>query len=265
MYESYIDRKIGGSILLIEDDQSHAAFIRRVFEDDSSGWKIDHVTSIKDAREWLNLRKDGPTATVIADYRLPDGTGLDLAGGTKSPEEIGFPLIILTGVGSEKLAVLTLKSGAMDYVVKGSEELQHLPVIVKYVLREWDLIQERKSTEESLKKFIGDLERANSDLEEFVEKLSHDLMISLSNVQSCSNAIKERCGEKIDDASSEDLVRIKEEAEKISMLMDSLFESLVPIHLDSSFIKLCNAKLLYLKHGRKSDLIEGPRDKEIQG
>jgi DNA-binding response OmpR family regulator len=259
-----MNRKIGGSILLIEDDQSHAAFIRRVFEDDSAGWQTNHVASVKDAREWLGLRKDDPPSVVIADYRLPDGTGLDLAGGAKSPEEIGFPLIILTGVGSEKLAVLTLKSGAMDYVVKGSEELQQLPVIVKHVLREWDLIQERKSTEESLKKFISDLERANSDLEEFVEKLSHDLMISLSNVQSRSNAVKERCGEKLDDASNEDLCKINEEMEKVSMLIDSLFESLVPIYLDSSFIKLCNAKLLYLKHGRKSGSNEVSVERETQ-
>ena len=141
---------------------------------------IHHVSNISDALKWLELNRESPPTLVISDYRLPDGNGLELAKNAQSPDEVGFPLIILTGVGSEKLAVQTIKSGAMDYIVKSGEELRQLPRIAVHVIREWDLIMERKASEEELKNFINDLEKSNSNLEEFMDNISHDLEIALS-------------------------------------------------------------------------------------
>ena len=36
-------------VLLVEDEESHAELIRRVFEERNPSWRIDHVASIKDA------------------------------------------------------------------------------------------------------------------------------------------------------------------------------------------------------------------------
>src|SRR5512136_706682 len=115
------------AIMLVEDEEAHAAMICRIFEEDSPNWSIHHVASIKEASEWLEQSRESPPKLVISDYRLPDGTGLDLAKDATSPEEVGFPLIIMTGVGSEKLAIQSIRSGAMDYVVKGGDELRQLP------------------------------------------------------------------------------------------------------------------------------------------
>ncbi len=125
------------SIMLVEDNVGHAAFIRRLFEESDSRWRIHHVMSLRDALRWIEEKRDGPFL-VIADYLLPDGCGLDLAGNAKTPLEVGFPLIILTGFGSEKIAVQSFKSGAIDYVVKDAESMQKLPEIVKGDLRKWE-------------------------------------------------------------------------------------------------------------------------------
>ena len=231
------------TILLVEDEESHAEVVRRFFEEDSPDWLIHHVSNISDAQKWLELNRESPPTLVISDYKLPDGNGLELAKNAQSPEEVGFPLIILTGVGSEKLAVQTIKSGAMDYIVKSGEEMRQLPRIAVYVIREWDLIAERKASEEELKNFINDLEKSNSNLEEFMDNISHDLDISLSSIQDFSKMLTEKYADKLDETALDYLKNVKIATEKASKLVDSMFEYLVPIYFDSSLIRLYNAKL----------------------
>jgi DNA-binding response OmpR family regulator len=231
------------TILLVEDEESHAEVIRRIFEEDSPDWLINHVSSISEALEWLERNHEKPPTLVISDYKLPDGNGLELAKNAQSPEDVGFPLIILTGVGSEKLAVQTIKSGAMDYIVKSGEEMRQLPRIAVHIIREWDLIMERKASEDELKSFINDLERSNSNLEEFMDNISNDLEISLSSIQDFSKMLTEKYADKLDETALDYLTNVKIATEKASELVDSMFEYLVPIYFDSSLIRLYNAKL----------------------
>jgi len=138
------------TLLLVEDDEGHAELIKRVFAECNSEWDIHHVFNLKDAFKCLD--NDDPPSFIIADYCLPDGDGLELTRGAKKPEDMNIPLIILTAYGTEELAVRSLKSGAMDYVVKTTERFRELPWIVERTLREWENIAERKKAEIELVK-----------------------------------------------------------------------------------------------------------------
>lgn len=165
-------------ILLVEDEEAHALLVRRIFEENDDEWKIDHVTSIGEAKKWIDGHI-GQDFLVISDYRLPDGTGLDLTGGAEHSMGMKFPFIIITGVGSEKLAVRSLKSGAMDYVVKG-DDLRQLPQVAGSVLREWDRIKERRNAEIDLREYINSLEQSSADPDEFMDKIAQYLETSLT-------------------------------------------------------------------------------------
>ncbi|MGO9021417.1 MAG: PAS domain S-box protein, partial [Syntrophobacteraceae bacterium] len=67
---------------------------------------------------------------VLADMRLPGGTGLDLILKT---QELGLPIptVVITGSGSEEIAVTALKLGASDYVVKRGDFLARIPWILE--------------------------------------------------------------------------------------------------------------------------------------
>jgi predicted transcriptional regulator/FixJ family two-component response regulator len=141
-------------ILLVEDDVGHAALIRRIFEDSGSRAEFHHQANLRDALRWVKENR-GRSFLVIADYLLPDGCGIDLSGNADRPLDVGFPLIILTGYGSEKIAVQAFKSGAMDYVVKDAESLERLPEIVRDALRKWRLYQRRAAAEDDMER-LGD-------------------------------------------------------------------------------------------------------------
>jgi two-component system cell cycle sensor histidine kinase/response regulator CckA len=77
---------------------------------------------------------------VLADYRLPDWTGMDaLAVLQKHRGEI--PLVLVTGTLGDELAVECLRQGVADYVVK--QNLSRLPLVVRRVL------DERRAREDS--------------------------------------------------------------------------------------------------------------------
>ena len=52
--QSSVSEKDIKQILLVEDEEAHALLIRRIFEENDCGWKIDHVESIREAKKWIN-------------------------------------------------------------------------------------------------------------------------------------------------------------------------------------------------------------------
>ena len=54
---------------------------------------------------------------IISDYRMPNGTGLDLLSSLEK-EGHQIPVIIMTGYSSVEHAVMSLRSGAIDYLTK---------------------------------------------------------------------------------------------------------------------------------------------------
>ncbi|VUT26017.1 MAG: Bacterioopsin transcriptional activator [Candidatus Methanolliviera sp. GoM_oil] len=152
-------------LLLVEDEESHAKLVKRAFEE--SEWEISHVSSLEGALKWLD--ENERPSLIIADYRLPDGSGLDLTRGAEKPKDIEVPVIILTAYGTEELAVRSLKFGAMDYVVKSSERFEELPWIAERVRQGWEKTIEQKRAEE-------DLRESNKRYYELIENVDSIIM-----------------------------------------------------------------------------------------
>src|SRR5205807_9774581 len=75
---------------------------------------------------------------VLLDHGLPDATGLDVL---PQLRELGLSVVMVTGMGSESLAVEAMRKGAVDYVVKDSSYLDALPQVVERALRHHDLMR----------------------------------------------------------------------------------------------------------------------------
>ena len=212
------------TILLVEDNDAHAALICRIFEENSCGvaWQVNRVSCIKEALKWIET--NGKPSLIIADYLLPDGNGIDLVkcGSRDDGIHDGIPLIIITAYGSERLAVHSLKSGAMDYVAKRIEDLKTLPWTAERVLREWQNIVERKKAEEELRKKNRELENFNRELEEILHIISHDLKSPLFSIRSLVHII-------IEDSDKKEMVKYLKLIEKNTENMWNLVDMLIKI------------------------------------
>jgi len=81
-------------ILLVEDNEDHAALIARAFESHSGHTKLEVAGSIAEARA---LMAESTPDLVLTDYRLPDGTSTELLPG--EGEEGQCPIVVMTSQG----------------------------------------------------------------------------------------------------------------------------------------------------------------------
>ncbi len=142
------------NILLVEDDPDHASLINRAFETEMH-YRLVITTSLAQAKSLINHT---PPDLVITDIRLPDGQGTELLA-----PATGFPTIVMTSHGDEKVAVSAMKSGAAEYIVKTQESLASLPRTANRVMREWRLVIDQKLAREHQQRLTAILE-ATPDL-----------------------------------------------------------------------------------------------------
>ena len=118
-------------VLLVEDDPDHATLARQVLEHDLCDVSVSHAADLATARE---LCAGSTWSLVVLDNRLPDGSGLELL---QTLRELapGVPVLVLTGEGSERIAVEAFRQGAADYVVKANGYLDELSGRVRSLLR----------------------------------------------------------------------------------------------------------------------------------
>ncbi len=133
-------------VLLVEDNADHAELARRSIITGNSNIALTIVDGYVAARQWL--RNEEPDL-LISDLNLPDGRGLDFLRVDKL--SIGYPVLLITSISDEHLAVEAIKGGAMDYIVKRPETYRDLPHTIQRVLNEWELLIERTYVEQSLR------------------------------------------------------------------------------------------------------------------
>ncbi|HEX6269890.1 MAG TPA: GAF domain-containing protein [Anaerolineales bacterium] len=128
-------------ILYVEDEIAHVELARRTlgeaFHEKSM---LYHRDSLRGALEFLEVEPD--IDLVLTDLRLPDGSGLDLV--KKIKERQSSPAVVLvTGQGDQEIAVAALKAGAADYLVKQSDYLHRLPVVISNAVAQNRLLREQ--------------------------------------------------------------------------------------------------------------------------
>jgi len=123
-------------ILLIEDSEHDALALRRALRtSEEAAFELEHLERAEtalDRPQSAGLDHD----VCVLDYNLPGLSGLEagLLFMKKVPE---MPLVLLTGEGSEDLAVQALQAGFYDYVVKDPRAgyLKILPTLLRDVVR----------------------------------------------------------------------------------------------------------------------------------
>lgn len=105
-------------MLVVDDDDAYRSGLINLLRQlkQEMNMQIREASTGAEAGEIL---KDYAADCILLDYQLPGGSGLEwierLVGGTTDRA-----VIMVTGNGSEEVAVAAMKNGAVDYLVKGS-------------------------------------------------------------------------------------------------------------------------------------------------
>jgi putative two-component system response regulator len=102
------------SVLLVEAEGDSARVTTKAIEGALANVSVVHAVDLRSANE---LCRSSRWALAVVDDKLADGSGLEFLKQIK--ERIpSLPVLMLTGAGSEEIAIEAFRCGASDYVVK---------------------------------------------------------------------------------------------------------------------------------------------------
>lgn len=134
------------SILIAEDEESFLQVLIAVLE----ATQQYTISSCETGDEAIEALTRSQYDIIILDHKMPGKTGLNVLQWLHEQKVI-TPVIMLTGVGSESIAVEVMKLGAYDYVRKDRFDKQHFPIIVRSVYERFLFKQERERKENDAK------------------------------------------------------------------------------------------------------------------
>jgi PAS domain S-box-containing protein len=118
-------------VLYVEDDRADQERTHRHLARHAPHIKLTVAGTVAEALERVTV---GDMDALLAGYRLPDGTALDLLDAVKA-RGLEVPVVLMTGSGDADVAVRLLKAGATDYLVKRGDYLITLPVVLESACR----------------------------------------------------------------------------------------------------------------------------------
>jgi two-component system, NtrC family, response regulator HydG len=149
-------------LLIVEDDIAYAQILESFLT--RHGFAISHSSNLKNAEKLVQQKKFD---LFLLDYRLPDGTGLDLLQTVKgkTPE---IPVVLMTGFNDVRLVVRAMKMGATDYILKPVNP-DELLMLVRHSLKQTRKDQSSPRHERYSPTFVKGISTAALKVQEFIE------------------------------------------------------------------------------------------------
>jgi Flp pilus assembly CpaE family ATPase len=115
--------------LLVEDNEGdHRLLKAALAEVNDIQIELFHVSRLADAVNWLAREKFD---VILLDLSLPDSQGLNTLARSRQAAP-GVPIVVMTGLDDEAMAIRALESGAQDYLVKGKLDGSQLVRAVRH-------------------------------------------------------------------------------------------------------------------------------------
>ncbi len=119
------------SLLLVEDSAADALLAREMLADAwGKGLAVTHLQRADDARRHLLEHEVG---CVLLDLSLPDAGGLQALDQVRSSAP-GVPIVVLSALDNEELALRAVQEGAQDYLIKGQVTPEAMSRSIRYAV-----------------------------------------------------------------------------------------------------------------------------------
>lgn len=177
-------------ILLIEDNEDDVQLVKEnLVGEKEADFDLECAARLSTGLRQLSEEEFN---VVLLDLGLPDSQGLDTFD-TMHAEDPKMPIIVLSGLSDEAIAVKAVQRGAQDYLVKGQLDGGLLRRSIRYAIErqrmqgELEQARQRELREQQVhlahsKRINEELHKANQIKEEFIAIVSHELRTPLATI-----------------------------------------------------------------------------------
>ncbi|MBN2419436.1 MAG: response regulator [Deltaproteobacteria bacterium] len=199
-------------VLLIEDNRGDARLIQEILSE--ATWRLFEMVVAERLSEGLLVLSDSAFDLILLDLSLPDSSGLDTLARihADSPQT---PVVVLTGLDDDTLAIEAVRRGAQDFLVKGHIDAELLSRTIRYSI-------ERKKAEKEKEQL--QLQLANAQKMEAIGTLAggvaHDLNNILTGLINYPELLLLKMGE--DNPYRDHILKMKKSGEKAASIVQDL-------------------------------------------
>ncbi|MBD2458048.1 response regulator [Nostoc sp. FACHB-87] len=190
-------------VLLVEDSPSDAKLLHQVFAH-TVQHKLEmlHVEQLSEAinlslsennskvneLEKINPRRE-KFDVVLLDLGLPDSFGLETLK-TYRAAVPDIPVVILTGIDDEELAMQALAEGAQDYLVKDQITIQRLVQAIRYAIEREEILNKLRESEEISRQALAKEQQLNELKSNFVAMVSHEFRNPMTTIRTAIDILQ---------------------------------------------------------------------------
>ena len=193
-------------ILLVEDDPEDVILLKQGLEKGGARFSIAHVSRLAEAVDQISYETFD---LIILDLSLPDSQGLDTLMALRSAAK-ATPVVVLTSLADQSVALAALRMGAQDYLTKGALDGHLIGRSLRYAV-------ERHRT-------LAELEKANQRINDFTSMIVHDLRSPLVNVIAIGDMINQGLFGPLNDDQQKWLGRIVTSGHKLVQLVSNVLD-----------------------------------------
>ncbi|MEO7899378.1 MAG: ATP-binding protein [Capsulimonas sp.] len=210
-------------ILIIDDTPEDRAILRRYLQLETE--YVNTFIEAENGEEGLQRYLEHAPDCVLLDYQMPDMDGVELLEALREASPFGiFPIVLLTGISSQSVALTAMKLGAQDYLIKGQAGPEEVSRAVRNAMDRTSMLTILDEQRRSLEAKNAELERRNAELDQFAYVASHDLKAPLRGIATIANWIQEDLGTQLTPEIANQLRRLSGRVSRMEGLIDGLLQ-----------------------------------------